>query len=318
MLGKSIERAETLAKTHVGQRIDKALAEIWLEFSRAQITKWMRIGAIQINGKVVKPDAKVCGGERVRLNVTMPASEDWLIAEALDFSVVYEDQDLLIVDKPRGLVVHPGAGNLTGTLVNGLINRRAELAQLPRAGIVHRLDKDTTGLMVVAANNKALKILTQAIAKHDVDRRYMAICEGILLKRRRVDMAIGRDFRDRTRQRVRDDGRDAVTRVKPVETFRGHTVVEAFLETGRTHQVRVHLAAIGHPLVGDRRYGARGRLPKQPTEKLVGAIRSFDRQALHAAGLAFSHPSSGKRVEFESDLPSDMQFLVETLREDQS
>ena len=318
MLGKSIERAETLAKTHVGQRIDKALAEIWLEFSRAQITKWMRIGAIQINGKVVKPDAKVCGGERVRLNVTMPASEDWLIAEALDFSVVYEDQDLLIVDKPRGLVVHPGAGNLTGTLVNGLINRRAELAQLPRAGIVHRLDKDTTGLMVVAANNKALKILTQAIAKHDVDRRYMAICEGILLKRRRVDMAIGRDFRDRTRQRVRDDGRDAVTRVKPVETFRGHTVVEAFLETGRTHQVRVHLAAIGHPLVGDRRYGARGRLPKQPTEKLVDAIRSFDRQALHAAGLAFSHPSSGKRVEFESDLPSDMQFLVETLREDQS
>ena len=318
MLGKSIERAETLAKTHVGQRIDKALAEIWLEFSRAQITKWMRIGAIQINGKVVKPDAKVCGGERVRLNVTMPASEDWLIAEALDFSVVYEDQDLLIVDKPRGLVVHPGAGNLTGTLVNGLINRRAELAQLPRAGIVHRLDKDTTGLMVVAANNKALKILTQAIAKHDVDRRYMAICEGILLKRRRVDMAIGRDFRDRTRQRVRDDGRDAVTRVKPVETFRGHTVVEAFLETGRTHQVRVHLAAIGHPLVGDRRYGARGRLPKQPTEKLVDAIRSFDRQALHAAGLAFSHPSSGKRVEFESDLPSDMQFLVETLRQDQS
>ena len=318
MLGKSIERAETLAKTHVGQRIDKALAEIWLEFSRAQITKWMRIGAIQINGNVVKPDAKVCGGERVRLNVTMPASEDWLIAEALDFSVVYEDQDLLIVDKPRGLVVHPGAGNLTGTLVNGLINRRAELAQLPRAGIVHRLDKDTTGLMVVAANNKALKILTQAIAKHDVDRRYVAICEGILLKRRRIDMAIGRDFRDRTRQRVRDDGRDAVTRVKPAETFRGHTVVEAFLETGRTHQVRVHLAAIGHPLVGDRRYGARGRLPKQPTEKLVGAIRSFDRQALHAAGLAFSHPSSGKRVEFESDLPSDMQFLVETLRQDQS
>ena len=318
MLGKSIERAETLAKTHVGQRIDKALAEIWFEFSRVQITNWMRIGAIQINGKVVKPNAKVCGGERVRLNVTMPASEDWLIAEALDFSVVYEDQDLLIVDKPRGLVVHPGAGNLTGTLVNGLINRRAELAQLPRAGIVHRLDKDPPGLMVVAANNKALKILTQAIAKHDVDRRYMAICEGILLKRRRVDMAIGRDFRDRTRQRVRDDGRDAVTRVKPVETFRGHTVVEAFLETGRTHQVRVHLAAIGHPLVGDRRYGARGRLPKQPTEKLVGAIRSFDRQALHAAGLAFSHPSSGKRVEFESDLPSDMQFLVETLRQDQS
>ena len=231
---------------------------------------------------------------------------------------MYEDQDLLIVDKPRGLVVHPGAGNLTGTLVNGLINRRAELAQLPRAGIVHRLDKDTTGLMVVAANNKALKILTRSIAKHDVDRRYVAICEGILRKRRRLDMAIGRDFRDRTRQRVRDDGRDAVTRVKPIETFRGHTAVEAFLETGRTHQVRVHLAAIGHPLVGDRRYGARGRLPKQPTEKLVDAVRSFDRQALHAAGLAFSHPSSDKWVEFESELPSDMQLLVETLRQDQS
>ena len=278
----------------------------------------MRIGAIQINGKVVKPNAKVCGGERVRLNAAIPASEDWLVAEAVDFSVVYEDQDLLIVDKPRGLVVHPGAGNLTGTLVNGLINRRAELAQLPRAGIVHRLDKDTTGLMVVAANNKALKILTRSIAKHDVDRRYVAICEGILRKRRRLDMAIGRDFRDRTRQRVRDDGRDAVTRVKPIETFRGHTAVEAFLETGRTHQVRVHLAAIGHPLVGDRRYGARARLPKQPTEKLVDAVRSFDRQALHAAGLAFSHPSSDKWVEFESELPSDMQLLVETLRQDQS
>ena len=318
MYGKSIERTETLAKTHVGQRIDKALAEIWPDFSRAQITNWMRIGSIQINGKVVKPNTKVSGGERVRLKAAVLASEDWQVAQALDFSVVYEDQDLLIVDKPRGLVVHPGAGNLTGTLVNGLINRRAELAQLPRAGIVHRLDKDTTGLMVVAANNKSLKMLTKAVAKHDVDRRYVAICEGILSRRRRLDMAIGRDFRDRTRQRIREDGRDAVTRVRPIETFRGHTWVEAFLETGRTHQVRVHLAAIGHPLVGDRRYGARGRLPKQPTAELIDVVRSFNRQALHAAGLAFVHPSSNKRVEFEIGLPSDMQTLVETLRLDRS
>ncbi|MEE3183654.1 MAG: RluA family pseudouridine synthase [Pseudomonadota bacterium] len=318
MQDKSIERTEILAKTHLGQRIDKALAEIWVDFSRAQITNWMRIGSIQINSKVVRPTAKVHGGERVWLKASVPASEEWLVAEPLDFSIVYEDQDLLIVDKPRGLVVHPGAGNLTGTLVNGLLDRRAELAQLPRAGIVHRLDKDTTGLMVVAANNRARQTLTKAIAKHDVDRRYVAICEGILPMGRRLDMAIGRDFRDRTRQRVREDGREAVTRVKPVETFRGHTMVEAFLETGRTHQVRVHLAAIGHPLVGDRRYGARGRLPKRPTENLIEVIQEFDRQALHAAGLAFIHPSSDERMEFESGLPSDMRKLVETLRLDRS
>ena len=194
MLGKPIERTETLAKSYVGQRVDKALAEIWLEFSRAQITNWMRVGAIRINGEVVKPNVKVCGGEKVRLRAVMSRPEDWLTPEVVDFSVVYEDQDFLIVDKPKGLVVHPGAGNLNGTLVNGLIERRAELAQLPRAGIVHRLDKDTTGLMVVAGNNKALKLLTRAIAKHEVDRRYVSICEGILLKQERLEMSIGRDL----------------------------------------------------------------------------------------------------------------------------
>ena len=318
MVGKPIERAATLAKSHVGQRIDKALAEIWLEFSRAQITNWMRVGAIRINGEVVKPNVKVCGGEKVRLRAVMSRSEDWLTPEVVDFLVVYEDHDVLIVDKPKGLVVHPGAGNLNGTLVNGLIERRAELAQLPRAGIVHRLDKDTTGLMVVAGNNKALKMLTRAIAKHEVDRRYVSICEGILFKQERLEMSIGRDFKDRTRQRVRADGRVAVTRVRPIEAFRAHSMVEAFLETGRTHQVRVHLAAIGHPLVGDRRYGARGRLPKQPTEELISAVQSFDRQALHAAGLAFVHPSSNERMEFESKLPADMRRLIETLRMDRS
>ena len=230
--------------------------------------------------------------------------------------MVHEDEDLLVIDKPAGLVVHPGAGNRDHTLVNGLVAHRAALSELPRAGIIHRLDKDTSGLLVVAASLPAHARLVEALQAREVERRYLAIAEGRMVAGQDVDAPIGRDPQNRTRQRIREDGKPALTRIRVRERFRAHTFVEAELATGRTHQIRVHMASIGHPLVGDRRYGARGRLPRGATPELVDAIRAFPRQALHAAELAFRHPVSGEEMHFRSALPEDMRELLRILAED--
>jgi 23S rRNA pseudouridine1911/1915/1917 synthase len=200
--------------------------------------------------------------------------------------------------------------------VNGLIRHRPDLAALPRAGLVHRLDKDTSGLLVVAADTGTFKRLTRALAKREISRRYRAIAEGVMTGGRTVDAPIGRDPRNRLKQRVLDEGRPAVTRVRVLERFRAHTYLEAELETGRTHQIRVHMSAIGHPLVGDPRYGARGRLPPRPSDMLIQAIREFRRQALHAWRIAFDHPATGRHIELESELPADFARLLRVLRSD--
>ena len=241
---------------------------------------------------------------------------DWAVAQAVDFSIVHEDEHCLVVDKPAGIAVHPGAGNRDGTLVNGLLKHRPELGKLPRAGIVHRIDMDTSGLLVVAATLRAHRHLVEAIAAHVVDRRYFGVAEGEMIAGCTIDRPIGRDRRNRTRQQVRADGRAAVTRVRVEERFRAHTAFEARLETGRTHQIRVHMASIGHPLVGDRRYGARGRLPRAPHPEVMLTLRGFSRQALHAAALGFEHPASGARCRFEAPLPRDLAELVAVLRQD--
>lgn len=301
-----------------GERADKVAAILFDEFSRALLTRWMSEGALTVDGLVVKPKTKLIGGERLALDAQAGPVEDWASAQPIEFSVLYEDEDLLVIDKPAGLVVHPGAGNPDGTLVNGLLAHRPALAGLPRAGIVHRLDKETSGLLVVAASLQAHTQLVRDLQARAIERRYLAVSEGRMVAGRDIDAPIGRDPRSRVRQAVREDGKPALTRVRVQERFRVHTLIEAQLATGRTHQIRVHLASIGYPLVGDRRYGARGRLPPGADADLIECLRTFPRQALHAWVLGLNHPASGEPLEFTAPIPGDLTQLIEVLRADQA
>ena len=309
----------TLPAEFRGQRVDQALAQ-WLAtrpdaptVSRMELKRWILAGAVRLDGRLVEPDAKVGGEGHVHICAERRRQVGWQAAQQLDFPIVYADESVIIVDKPAGLVVHPGAGNPGGTLVNGLLARWPELANVPRAGLVHRLDKDTTGLLVAATNVAAQLTLAEDMAERRIERRYLAIAEGRLISNQRIDLAIGRDPRNRLRQTVREDGRPAVTHVAVRERYAAHTLVEARLETGRTHQVRVHLAAIGHPLVGDKRYGARGTVHRAASPEHARIVRDFSRQALHAYRLAFSHPKSSESMAFESPLPDDLRRLLSAL-----
>ncbi|MXX29204.1 MAG: RluA family pseudouridine synthase [Gammaproteobacteria bacterium] len=296
-----------------GERADRVAARLFAEHSRALLSRWIKSGALVVDGEAVKPNRKLSAGQRLTLTPEATPDEDWATPQPVEFNVVYEDDQLLVIDKPAGLVAHPGAGNPDGTLVNGLLHYRCVQIELPRAGLVHRLDQDTSGLLVVAATRQAQRRLAEAVAQHRIARRYLGIAEGVMTGGRAIDKPIGRDPHHRTRQRVRGDGRPARTRVGVRQRFRAHTYVSAELETGRTHQIRVHLASIGHPLVGDRRYGARGRLPRAPHPEVVLTVRGFQRQALHASELAFDHPATGERCEFRSPLPKDMAELLAVL-----
>ena len=305
-----------------GERLDRTAARLFAEdagadvaVSRSELARWIRAGELTLDGRVVKPSTAVASGQCLRLKATRAARFDWQSAESLDFQVVYEDDDIIVVDKPAGLVVHPGAGNPRGTLVNGLLGLRPDLAVLPRAGLVQRLDKDTSGLMVVAANSTSLLKLGEAMRERRIERHYLAVAEGVVIADQTVDLPIGRDPTNRLRQTVRDDGREAVTHIAVGRRFAAHTLVHARLETGRTHQVRVHLAAIGHPLVGDRRYGARRIVPPEASADQARTIQEFPRQALHASRLALPHPVGGARVDFESEPPEDVKCLLHALEE---
>ena len=298
-----------------GQRLDRVAAELLADFSRSRLAAWIRSGALTVDGRQERPAYRVLGGEPLALDVAVEAHGAHQ-PQPVPFDVVYEDDDLLVVDKPAGVVVHPGAGNPGGTLLNGLIAHRPALSALPRAGLVHRLDKDTSGLLVVAATEAAHQALVRAMARREIDRVYLAVVEGVLTAGRDVDLAVGRDPARRTRQRARPDGRPASTRVRVAARYRAHTTVHATLGTGRTHQVRVHMSAIGHPLVGDRRYGARARLPRHPLPALVEAVRGFRRQALHARSLGFRHPGRAAELQFSSPVPPDMGRLMEALERD--
>jgi 23S rRNA pseudouridine1911/1915/1917 synthase len=314
----NISRAIRIEANLAGQRIDKAAALLLPEFSRTQLVEWVRDGSLTLDGRVVPAKQRVFGGEALVLNALPPVQARWDAPQAVAFARVYEDDALLVVDKPSGVVVHPGAGNPDHTLVNGLLRVLPELAALPRAGIVHRLDKDTSGLLVVAKTTTALRRLTRALSQHDVTRRYRAVVEGVLTGGRTIDAPIGRDPSNRLRQRVTSIGRPASTRVHSIERYRAHCLVTAELATGRTHQIRVHLSSVGHPLVGDRRYGARGRLPARPSVELLEAIRGFRRQALHAAELSFAHPITAAQLSFESALPDDLAGLIAALARDRA
>ena len=298
-----------------GQRFDQILPGMFQGYSRAHLAGEVKSGRIRLDGREVPPRTRVRGGEEVEWNrVEAPILGDR--PQSMDLDVVFEDADLLVIDKPAGLVVHPGAGNRDGTLLNVLLSHDPKLAQLPRAGIVHRLDKDTSGLLVVARTLPAQTALVAMLAARDVHRRYAAIVNGVPVAGGTVDAPLDRHPTDRLRRAVREGGRPAVTHYRVREKFRAHALLQCELESGRTHQIRVHMAHAGWPLVGDPLYGRGLRLPRGATPALADALRGFKRQALHAEHLAFAHPVTGEVLAFRAEPPRDFLDLLDALRED--
>jgi 23S rRNA pseudouridine1911/1915/1917 synthase len=300
-----------------GQRLDRVVAELFPDYSRSRLADWIKDGRLQVDGRSARPRDPVVGGERVVLSAELETQVD-AAAEAIDLVLVHEDRHLLVVDKPAGLVVHPGAGNPAGTLQNALLHHDPKLAEIPRAGIVHRLDKDTSGVMMVARTLAAHTRLVEMIAAREVHRRYEAVVYGALVSGGTIDAPIGRHRGERTKMAVRDEddeAREAVTHYRVRERYRAHTRVQVDLETGRTHQIRVHFAHIRHPLVGDPVYGSL-KLPKSASEDFVATLRGFRRQALHAERLEFAHPATGKPLVVEARRPADLEALINALRTD--
>ena len=298
-----------------GERFDLALAAALPQYSRARLQRWITAGAVLLEGRVVRPRARLSGGERVRVEAEF-SPDRTVAAEAIALRVVHEDEALLVIDKPAGMVVHPGAGNSAHTLQNALLAHDAALARVPRAGLIHRLDKDTSGLLIVARTPETHHILVRMLQERAVARSYLALSLGLPTAGGTIDEPIGRHRSQRTRMAVRSDGRAALTHYRIEERFRGHTLLRVQLETGRTHQIRVHLAHIGFPIVGDPVYGGRRRLVAGAGDALQAALHAFHRQALHAQRLAFDHPLSGLRQVFEAPLPADMRALLAVLRAD--
>ncbi len=298
-----------------GYRFDQALARLFPEYSRSRLTQWVRDGQVLLDERAPRPRDAVMTGQRVRLNaVEEPLTG--LEPEALPLDIVYEDAALIIVNKPAGLVVHPGAGNPAGTLQNALLYHAPELVHVPRAGLVHRLDKDTSGLLAVARTLEAHTCLVAALADRRFERGYEALVNGVMIGGGTVDAPIARHGVDRKRMSVREGGRAAVTHYRVIKRFRAHTHVSVKLETGRTHQIRVHFAHIHHPLVGDPVYGRRLVIPAGASLTLTEALRAFKRQALHARRLGLAHPANGEFMRWEAPLPPDMQHLLRALAAD--
>ncbi|MEX2480805.1 MAG: 23S rRNA pseudouridine(1911/1915/1917) synthase RluD [Gammaproteobacteria bacterium] len=298
-----------------GLRFDQALARLLSQHSRSRIKTWIEDGQAVLNGRPARPRAPVQAGDRVQVEAHWPAAEA-LQAQPVPFTLRYADEDVLVIDKPAGVVVHPGAGNRDATLINGLLARFPELAQLPRAGLIHRIDKDTSGLLLVARRPTSFQALIRAMAARRITRVYEAIVTGVLVAGGTIDAPIGRDPQQRTRMRVTPNGRTAVTHYRVLQRYRAHTHIEVRLETGRTHQIRVHMAWQGHALVGDPRYAGRPRPPRGASHALQTALTGFSRQALHAAALGFTHPVSGEPIAVEAPRPADLDALMAALTAD--
>lgn len=310
-----VELELTIPEALHGRRLDLALAELVPDYSRSRLQQWIRAGQVTLDARVAQVREKVSGGEHVRIAAELPEAGS-AAPEAIALDVVHADPDLLVINKPPGLVVHPAAGNPAGTLLNALLHYDPALAVLPRAGIVHRLDKATSGLMVVARNLTAHKRLVEALAARAVTREYLAVVHTVLTGGGTIDAPIGRHPVDRKRMAVTPGGKPAVTHYRVEERYRAHTLVRVSLETGRTHQIRVHMAHNHTPIVGDPVYGGRLRLPAGASVALREALAGFRRQALHATRLVLAHPASGETVSWEVPVPDDMQRLIKVLRED--
>jgi len=284
------------------------------ELSRNKIISWIKSGEILLGSKIFKPKEKVLGGEIIEINFSPEENTTW-IPEDIQINIIHEDAEILVLNKPSGLVTHPGAGNTHGTLANGILFARPELSQLDRAGIVHRLDKDTSGLMVVAKTEHAKLSLIKQLESHSVSREYTAIVYGSMVTGGMVEEPIGRDSTNRQKQAVTKTGKPAITHFRVIEKFKNFTLIKVILETGRTHQIRVHMAHIGHPLLGDFTYGGKVKFPKGANDKLKQAIKNFPRQALHAKKLSIGHPKDNKELSWKSKLPKDLDNMINILRE---
>jgi 23S rRNA pseudouridine1911/1915/1917 synthase len=298
-----------------GGRLDQALARLLPQYSRTRIQRWIEDGAVKINGLVPRVRDKVVGGETATVEARLEEVTG-VEAENLPIDVIHQDASIIVINKPPGLVVHPGAGNREHTLQNALLAHDPKLKRVPRAGLVHRIDKDTSGLLVIARTVEMHTALVAMLAAHEIEREYLAVCLGVMTGGGTVDEPIGRHRTQRIKMAVRSDGRSAVTHYRIEKKYRAHTLARVRLETGRTHQIRVHLMHVGYPIVGDPVYGGRRKLPAGAGPKLKAAIEGFDRQALHAARLTFAHPKSGKAVAFDAPLPKDLKGLLAALEKD--
>lgn len=314
---QKIQLNATVCESQCGQRLDQALAELFPTYSRSRIKEWILAHNVTVNGTTKRiPKEKIFGGERIEIQADIESNERWM-PQKMPLNIIYEDADILVMNKPAGLVVHPGAGNPDHTLLNALLDYYPDIAQVPRAGIVHRLDKDTTGLMVIAKTLPAQTGLVAALQARLVTREYEAIAVGHMISGGSIDQPVARHTSKRTHMAVHASGKPAVTHYRIVQHFRAHTRLRLRLETGRTHQIRVHLSYIHHPLVGDPLYGQRLRHPKGALEELIETLRAFDRQALHASMLRLRHPVTQIEMEWYADLPQDMLDLISSLKTDQ-
>lgn len=315
-MSQQIRLNATVADSQLGQRLDQALAELFPDYSRSRIKEWILDNRVQVNDKIInKPKEKMLGGEKIEVDALIEEDVRWE-PQNIPLNIVYEDDDILVINKPRDLVVHPGAGNPDGTVLNAFLYRYPEIVNVPRAGIVHRLDKDTTGLMVVAKTVPAQTHLVEALQRREITREYEAVATGRMTAGGLVNEPISRHPTKRTHMAVHPMGKPAVTHYRVMEHFRAHTRLRLRLETGRTHQIRVHMAHIHHPLIGDQLYGGRPRPLKGASEEFRETLRRFDRQALHATMLRLYHPITGIEMEWHAPLPDDMVELIRVLKVD--
>jgi 23S rRNA pseudouridine1911/1915/1917 synthase len=312
---EKIHQTITIPDELGGLRLDQALARLFPDYSRTQIQEWIKNHSIQVNQEASKARALVMGGEIITLLATLKQQPSFE-AQAIHLDIVHEDDALLVINKSAGMVVHPGAGNPDRTLLNALLHHCPDLKNLPRAGIIHRLDKDTSGLLVIAKTASSLNHLSKQLKARSITRIYQAIVFGILISGGTIDAPIARHPIQRKRMTVSESGKTAITHYRIVERYRAHTRVKVQLETGRTHQIRVHMAYTQHPILGDPLYGGRLQLPKGATKELITELRQFKRQALHASELGLLHPVTNKRVSWQAPLPKDLIELIEILKKD--
>ncbi|MDN6321512.1 MAG: 23S rRNA pseudouridine(1911/1915/1917) synthase RluD [Halomonas sp.] len=314
-MSRIVEDTQRVPTTLAGARLDQAAAELFSDYSRERLKAWINAGELTVDGAQSKPKAKLHGYEVLVLQATIE-DDTRFVAQDIALDIVYEDDAMMVINKAAGMVVHPAAGNPDGTLLNALLHHHPAIAEVPRAGIVHRLDKDTTGLMMVAKTLPAQTVLVEQMQARSVSRQYDAVVIGKPVSGSTIDAPIGRHPKDRKRQAVTTSGKPAITHFRVVERFRAHTHVRCKLETGRTHQIRVHMAHARLPLIGDPVYGGRAKLPPGAAGPLKEILREFPRQALHARKLIFKHPVSGETLTFQADLPDDLLMLLDYLRED--
>lgn len=315
-----IQKQIIVPREHHGQRIDSVIAQLVPEYSRSIISSWIKTGAVTVNKKSCKPKDKIMGGDLIDINVDFTHQDTdtnfaQCEAEDIPLDVVYEDDDVLVINKPAGLVVHPGAGNREHTLVNALLHHAPSLHHLPRAGIIHRLDKDTTGLLIVAKTLIAHTSLIRQMQARDIQRHYITLVQGHVISGGTVDTGFGRHPRNRLKMAVIGQGRQAITHYTVNKQYHDFTLLDVSLMTGRTHQIRVHLSYINHPVVGDMLYSGRMRIPQNASDELRTMIQQFKRQALHACSISFSHPQTNQELTFEAPLPDDFKLLLNVLDE---